>query len=75
MNRLSSEVKRLIELRDSRVEGVGLETAQKTQELYALAVQVAGEQAVIEYYGNGLDNVPDTELIRLAQQVFPGKYL
>ena len=52
-----------------------LDTAQKTNELHALALHKAQELATIDAYSSGLASVSDTDLIRLAKRPLTGKLL
>ena len=55
------------------LRGGEVETATKAQNLHTLAVQKAGEQAVLDYYSKELKTVSEIELVKLMSQMSIGK--
>ena len=68
ITQLSEEVKQSINLQSS-----GVETAIKAQQMHKLAVEAAGEKAILVYYSKELESVTESQLIRLMQDMSIGK--
>ena len=68
ITQLSEEVKQSIGLQSS-----GVETAMKAQKMHTLAVEAAGEKAILVYYSKELESVTEIQLIRLTQDMSIGK--
>ena len=68
ITQLSEEVKQSIDLQSS-----GVETATKAQQMHTLAVEAAGEKAILVYYSKELESVTESQLIRLMQDMSIGK--
>ena len=68
ITQLSEEVKQSIDLQSS-----GVETAMKAQQMHTLAVEAAGEKAILEYYSKVLESVTESQLILLMQDMSIGK--
>ena len=68
MTQVMEEVKQSIDLQSS-----GIGAAMKAQKMHTLAVEAAGEKAVLEYYSKELESVTESQLIRLMQDMLIGK--
>ena len=51
-----------------------LAIGEKVRELNRQAIEKAGQQAVLDHYITSIDNLSDTELIRLVDRVCIGKF-
>ena len=45
----------------------------KAQQMHTLAVEAAGEKAILVYYSKELESVTESQLIRLMQDMSIGK--
>ena len=45
----------------------------KAQQMHTLAVEAAGEKAILGYYSKELESVTESQLIRLMQDMSIGK--
>ena len=68
MTQLMEEVKQSINPQSS-----GIGAAMKVQKMHTLAVEAAGEKAVLGYYSKELDSVTESQLIRLMLDMSIGK--
>ena len=68
ITQLSEEVKQSVNLQSS-----GVPTAMKAQQLHTLAVEAAGEKAILVYYSKEIESVTESQLIRLMQDMSIGK--